>query len=297
MKCATSLATRTALPLSILATALTCMAVPVGAAEARLKEALTFHASFDEGVEADFGRGDLALYSAPNMKRRDEAQAGLPPGGSVRLAAGEGRFGNALHFTRKSPLLFFKAEKNLPYSKENWSGTVSLWLRVDPETELAPGYTDPIQITPRAWNDACFFVEFGIEQPRPFRLGAYADLNVWNPDGRKFEDIPAPDRPLITVDRPPFSADRWTHVVFTFENFNTGRPDGVARLYLDGKLQGELSPREQTFTWNLAETVIAVGFDYVGRFDELAIFNRALSPAEIGSLHTLPRGIQSLRAK
>jgi hypothetical protein len=171
MKCATFLVTRTALSLSILATALTCTAFSAGAAEARLKEALTFHASFDEGVEADFGRGDLALYSAPNMKRRDEAQAGLPPGGSVRLAAAEGRFGNALHFTRKSPLLFFKAEKNLPYSKENWSGTVSLWLRVDPETELIPGYTDPIQITPRGWNDACFFVEFDIEQPAPVPAG------------------------------------------------------------------------------------------------------------------------------
>ena len=45
--------------------------------------------------------------------------------------------------------------------------------------QLEPGFCDPVQITPRAWNDAAFFVEFE-KRPEsiPFRLGVYADLGV-----------------------------------------------------------------------------------------------------------------------
>ena len=43
------------------------------------------------------------------------------------------------------------------------------------------------------------------------------------PTKRKFEDIPASERPLVTVTDPPFSGNKWTHVVFTFERFNTGK--------------------------------------------------------------------------
>jgi hypothetical protein len=152
-----------------------------------------------------------------------------------------------------------------------------------------------VQITPRAWNDAAFFVEFE-KRPEsiPFRLGVYADLLVWNPDKRPFADIPAAERPLVSVDKPPFARGKWTHVVFTFERFNTGGADGVARLYLDGAPSGALSPRRQTFTWDPAETVIALGLNYIGLLDELSIFNRALSDDEIRALHALPKGVASL---
>ena len=130
----------------------------------------------------------------------------------------------------------------MPYAASDWSGTVSFWLRVDPRSELEPGFCDPVQITPRAWNDAAFFVEFE-KRPEsiPFRLGVYANLDVWNPTKRKFEEIPASERPLVTVTDPPFAGNKWTHVVFTFERFNTGKPDGVARLYLDGEPRGVLA--------------------------------------------------------
>jgi hypothetical protein len=260
-----------------------------------LKNSLTFHASFDLATEADLGQGDPTLYHAPNLKRRAEAEPGLPLSGVVERAPGGGRFGDGLHFHQKSPLLFYRAENNVAYKTRDWSGTVSLWLRVDPETELAPGYTDPIQITPRAWNDAAFFVEFGIETPRPFRLGVYPDFKVWNPENKEWKEIPAEQKPLFGVENPPFSGDRWTHVVFTWEQFNSGKPDGLAKLYLDGQYQGQIPPREQTFTWDPAETLIMIGFDYVGRLDDLALFDRALSPAEIELLHRLPRGIASLK--
>jgi hypothetical protein len=252
-----------------------------------LRKALTFHASFDSGTEADFALGEKGLFHAPSMSKRGEAKPGLPEFGEVVVATGEGKYGNALRFKKKkSPVVFFEAAKNFPYTTSNWNGTVSFWLSLDPETELEPGYTDPIQITPRAWNDAAFFVEFGKdEKPRHFRLGTYADFKVWNPENRDWNTIPWAEKPLVSVDRPPFARGRWTHVVFTFQSFNTGKPNGVPVLYLDGLEQGRLSRRVQTFTWDPDKTAIMLGLSYIGLWDELSVFNRALSAEEVKHLN------------
>jgi hypothetical protein len=264
------------------------LALPLDAADAKddLRKTLTFHASFDRGTEADFALGEKKLLHAPSMGKRAEAKSGLPESGEVMIARGEGKYGDALRFVKKkSPVVFFQAATNFPYAKSNWNGTVSFWLSLDPETELEPGYTDPIQITPRAWNDAAFFVEFGKdEKPRHFRLGAYADLKVWNPENRDWNTIPWPERPLVSVERPPFAKGKWTHIVFTFENFNTGKPNGVAILYLDGRRQGQLSPRVQTFTWDPEKTAMMLGLSYIGLWDELSVFNRALTADEVKEL-------------
>lgn len=262
-----------------------------------LRAALTLHAPFDGGPDAAHAAGDARLHWAPSFKERQAARPGLPASGEVQVAAGAGRFGDALRFTRKeSPLVFFHGARNIAYAATDWSGTVSFWLRVDPATDLEPGFCDPVQITPRAWNDAAFFVEFEKRADAiPFRLGVYADLDVWNPDKRKFADIPAAERPLVTVADPPFGGDHWTHVVFTFERFNTGRADGVARLYLDGKPAGELAARRQTFTWGAEDNAIALGLSYVGFLDDLSIFNRALTAGEIQTLYGLQNGAAALR--
>jgi Concanavalin A-like lectin/glucanases superfamily len=264
--------------------------------EATLRKTLAFHASFDGGVDAVHAAGDRALYWAPSSKQRQEARPGLPDSGEVVLARGEGRFGDALRFTKKrSPIVFFKGARNMPYQRENWSGSVSFWLSVDPAADLEPGFCDPVQITPRAWNDGAFFVEFE-KRPEsiPFRLGVYADLAVWNPQNRRFADIPQDERPLVTVDKPPFARGKWTHVVFTFERFNTGRPDGLVRLYLDGRAEGALSPRQQTFTWDAETTAIGLGLSYIGLIDELSIFDRALAEREVRSLYALNKGVSAL---
>lgn len=261
-----------------------------------LRKSLTFHASFDGRTDAVYAAGDPVLYWAPSLKQRQEAKPGAPEGGTIQLASGAGRFGDALRFTaKKSPVVFFRGARNMPYDIADWSGTVSFWLSADPQGELEPGFCDPVQITPRAWNDAAFFVEFE-RRPEsiPFRLGVYADLNVWNPQKRPFSEIPTQERPLVTVEKPPFSRGKWTHVLFTFEHFNTGRDDGMARLYLDGKPHGVLSPRQQTFTWDVQNTAIALGLSYIGLIDELSIFSRALSEEEVGSLFALEKGIGSL---
>jgi hypothetical protein len=256
---------------------------------------LLFHAPFDESADATFAKGDKRIHWGPQWGAPRVVQPGLPPGG-VSLAFQQGRYGSALRFDRPiKEVVAFKAAGNMPYRQRNWQGSVSFWLRVSPDEDLEPGYCDPIQITPKAWDNAAFFTEFTKDdKPREFRFGAYADPACWNPQKRKWEDMPLAEKPLVPVLRPPFSRDRWTHVVFTWEKFNSGKPDGVARLYVDGGLKGELSPREQTWTWNIDETFVMLGLSYTGWMDDLAIFGKALSLKEVNALRNLPKGVAGL---
>jgi hypothetical protein len=48
--------------------ALTAMAASTAAAATSLREAFTFHASFDHGPEADFGQDDRRLFRTPSRK-------------------------------------------------------------------------------------------------------------------------------------------------------------------------------------------------------------------------------------
>jgi hypothetical protein len=263
---------------------------------AALRDALTFHASFDQSTDADVAGGDSALWHAPEIEQRSSAKKGLPAGGRVVHEPDNGRFGGALRFTAsEGPMVFYRAPGNIPMPRKDWSGTVCFWLRTDPKNDLREGFCDPIQITSKKWDDAAMFVEFekraaGI----PFRLGVYADHAVWNPTGRKFENIPPSERPLITVERPPFAADQWVHVAIVFEHFNSEQPNGVAALFLNGTSMGAISPRTQNFTWDPDQSAIMLGLGYVGRMDDLAVFHRALSGAEILSIATSDKGIAAI---
>ncbi len=261
-----------------------------------MARALTFHASFDHGVDADFARGDRRFLHAPSYDKRAESKPGLPPDGEVRVAEGVGRFGNALRFVKTSTLACFRTSENMAYRKTGWNGTVSFWLSVEPEADLPMGFCDPLQITSKAWNDAAFFVEFEKKTNGvPFRIGVYPDPAVWNPRNGKWEDMSPAEKPHVTVPEPtPFARGRWTHVVFTFEHFNTGRSDGVVTLYLDGRKAAQIPARQQTFTWDLDKSYIMMGIGYLGLWDELAIFNRALTAEEVGRLYALPTGVAGL---
>ncbi|MDB5334934.1 MAG: hypothetical protein JWN70_553 [Planctomycetaceae bacterium] len=252
-----------------------------------IRQSLTLSATFDKGPDADFAKGDKHIYIASSAERKD-SKPGLPAG-EIEVAKGQGRHGSdALRFIKKSgKVVFYKAAGNVDYRKENWSGSASFWLSLDPQTDLGDWYCDPIQITEKAWNDAGLWVDFSKDdKPKHFRLGALADLKVWNPTNRDFEKMTAEERPVCVVTQPPFARGKWTHVAFTFEKFNTGKPDGVAKLYLNGKLQGAVTGRNQVYSWDPEKAAIQMGMSYVGLYDDLSIFNRALSEAEIQSLHT-----------
>lgn len=256
----------------------------------QLGKALSFHASFDKSVDADVARGDARLYTAPTLER-----ASMEPGLHAEEIAWDreqGRFGGSLSFLKKTEkVVFYKGGDNLRYAKTDFQGTLSLWMQLTPNEDLPPGYVDPLQITDKKWDDSAFFLDFSDKSPRQFRLGVFSDFTFWNPRARKWEEIPEAERPMVSVAQPPFSRDAWTHVAVTFKNFN--RDNSQAVLYLDGKSQGSLDGKQQ-FTWNPDRVVILLGIYYVGRIDDLAIFDRALSPAEVTLLKDLPGGIHSL---
>ena len=257
-----------------------------------LRRALIFHASFDGGADAAFASGDPKVYTVSNAVRRDDPKPGVHVEG-VEIARGQGKYGDALRYTRKvKPVLLYRAEKNVAYESRRFAGTTSFWMSLDPEEDLEPGYCDPIQLTDKKWNDSCFFVDFDkAGDPRLFRLGVFSDFKEWNPEGRK--NVPEAERPLVVVKRHPFGKGKWTHVAFTWEGFNTGREEGVAKLYLNGELQGAFKGK-RTYTWNLSRAAIILGINYIGLFDDLAVFNRALTAGEIRAVGKLDGGVKSL---
>ena len=259
-----------------------------------LSEVLTFHASFDRGVDADWALGDRQIYTAPSYAEQDQAVPGIG-NPSVEVADGTGRFGHALRFTaRNEHAIFYKAEDNVAYSSEDWNGTVSFWLSLDPATDLEPGFCDPIQITDAAYNDAAIWVDFTGENPRQFRLGVFGDLDVWNPDGLSPDEHQGFLDRLLIVSAPPFATGQWTHVVITYAGINT-QNGGVANLYLDGERLPHVSDSiDEPFTWDRGRGAIRLGVNYVGLYDEVSLFSRALTDEEVRALHVLEDGVAAL---
>ncbi|MEE2943398.1 MAG: LamG-like jellyroll fold domain-containing protein [Verrucomicrobiota bacterium] len=251
------------------------------AADGSLKKDLTFYASFDKGTDANLSKGDKRLYTLVDK----QSKVGNHTDNMTRLAKGKGVIGDALLFTkRNAKWLFYDGAKNFEFKKKDWSGTLSFWMKVDPINELDPGYVDPIQVTPFTWNNASFFVDFDKGgNPRSFRLGAFADKPVWNPENK---DVPESQRPLVQAKSNPFSKEKWTHVAFTWERFNTGKKDGMSTLYLNGKKEGSITGWNQQFSWADKPHRILIGLNYMGLFDDLACFNRALSEKELHSIYT-----------
>jgi hypothetical protein len=110
--------------------------------------------------------------------------------------------------------------------------------------------------------------------PKHLRLGTYADKNVWNPEGKDWGKMPLSEKTLLVLTQPPFRREEWHQVVFTCENFNTGKPDGRVALYIDGQPVGSLSDRQHTYSWNGDDAVMlfadGVCFDCVGETSAVA---------------------------
>jgi hypothetical protein len=263
--------------LALFATAAAVAAAPIPGA---LRSSVTLHASFDKGLQADTARGDRQIYHAPDYKRQKEAQPGL---GDVDAAL-EPRIGvgggGAVRFRSKNTrALFFRGDRHVTLA----AGTISFWLRLDPQQDLAPGYTDPIQITDKAYNDSGIWVDFTRDDvPRQFRLGVFGSLKAWNPNNTPSDKNPDFIPRLVAVQRPPFTREQWTHVVATWSGLNAA--NGSASLFLNGKLIGTREIRE-SFQWDSSMLAIRLGVNYSGLMDEVAAFDRALTPAEVASLY------------
>ncbi len=280
---------------SLLAGSLAGAAVPT----ASLREALVFHASFDREADADFARGDRRVFTAAGRSaaQRDAAAPGLPTDGRVRIAPGEGRHGGALEFTAKiAEQVFYRGGDNLGFKPGRWHGAVSFWLRLDPDRDLEPGYCDPVQFVGQAWQEGNLFVEFSKDHtPRHFRFVIMAVTRFWNPENKKWEEMPDHERPMVSIKEPAFRRDRWTHVLVTFANINSGEKDGRGTLYLDGVKQGRFDGWNHTFNWDVSKSALTVGLAYNGFIDDLAVFDRELTDAEAATVFALAAGIADLR--
>ena len=234
-------------------------------------------------------------YRAPSLKQRNEAKPGLPDSGEVALGErGRQVRRRAEVYSEEAPSCVLSWRRQVPFATSNWNGTVSFWLRRSrdrPRAGLLRSHPDHAA----DWNDAAFWVDFEKRpESTPFRLGVFADLAVWDPDSRDFEEIPAGERPLVTVAKPPFRAVRWTHVVFTFEHFNTGRPAGWRPSISTVSPRGNCEPATNPYLGSRQSDCGHGARNYIGLFDELAFFNRLLSAPEIQSIHIMERGISSL---
>ena len=262
-----------------------------------LREALLFHASFDNGLDADFAAGDPVFYTAPGWSERNQREPGIQEGHLVEWAKNEGRTGSALRrMGSMDPVVFFRGGPNIGYSRDNWEGTVSVWMQIDPDEDLAPGWSDPLQLAGAEWSDGVMFFNFSRDEtPRHFRLSMPPVRDLWNPEGTPWEEVPLDERPMTQTPNPPyFGSDRWTHCVFTFENVNTGEDDGVGRLYVNGDFIGEITGFDLRMDWGEEENDIVLGMHYVGLLDDLTVFNRALTREEVEALYTLEQGAAEL---
>jgi hypothetical protein len=269
---------RCLLSLLFLCTALAAAPIPNA-----LRRNLSFHASFDKALDADSARGDRKIYHAPDYKQQSAAKPGL---GDVDAALEQGAGvagGAALRFPSKnSRALFFRGDRHVALA----GGTISFWLRLDPQRDLAPGFSDPIQVTDKAYNDSAIWVDFTKDDvPRHFRLGVFGVLKAWNPANTPSDKNPDFLRRLVVVERPPFTGEQWTHVAVAWAGLGAGG-EGSASLFLNGKRISSATGIREPFEWDPAKLAIRLGVGYTGRMDELATFDRALNEREIAQLYS-----------
>ncbi|WP_282079150.1 LamG-like jellyroll fold domain-containing protein [Aquimarina algiphila] len=256
----------------------------------QLKDHVLFYSSFDGKLSADVSVGDAKIYTAENYNKTDKARPGLH-NTNVVLAKNRGHIGDALHFKKKNTAaIYYKGSKNLGYSPTSWSGSVSFWLQLDPEVDLAPGYCDPINITDYKFNDAALWVDFTDDKPREFRLGVMGDLEVWNPENKN--DETEVKKRTVTVKQPPFKSGKWTHIVITYSKVNTNK--STCKLYLDGQLKGVIKDVNDPFTWEEEKAKIMLGLGYIGMMDELTVFDKPLDLKEVKFVFELKNSIKTL---
>ncbi len=289
---ALTIAVATATPLTPIS--LGAQAAPPPALRDSLRAALSFLASYDHGFPADYALDDRLIYTAPSYRNLDAAVADVVSPDIV-IAKGQGRYGDALQFRKKNTqAVFYRAAVNTGYRPRNWSGTVSFWLNLGPDADLEPGYVDPLQITDKAYNNAAVWVDFTRDdKPRHFRLGVFGDSVAWTKGKSAQEQTAFFDQRAVVVPQPPFVHGQWTHVAIVYSGLGTDS-GGTAKLYLNGKLAGTAEGIKEPFNMEPALATIRLGVNYTGLMDELSMYTRALTDAEIDALYHLDGGVSTL---
>jgi hypothetical protein len=279
-------------PVTLFVVAWACAAPAADAPEAVLRRAATFYASFDEQPQGEFGGGDQSLwtrYDHETEKGRHVFARGFDPE-CIRVVPDKGIQGGALEFRRALPrrgMLFFPAHGKLAYQKGGWGGAVSVWLKPSAQTP----FCDPIYITQKKWNDGAIWLDHNHDRQGSVRLGAFPAL----PAGQKPSEPDDPHPSMLRLNERVLKADAWNHVLLSWANCDTGRNDGRIVLYIDGKRVGQIQDLDLRLDWDLDQTRIYLGFQYLGLLDELAVFNRPVTAAEAVLLHGRPGLLTALK--
>lgn len=280
----------------ILVAVMFCAAVWALADDQAIRQSVTLYASFDDDVAADLGGGSVNLstrYDHPKEKGRYIVEPRFRRD-IFRIADGGGIHGGALEVTDVIPRrgrVFFPAKNNIAFRDDGWGGSVQFWLNTDPNTLFKSSFCDPVQITHRGAHDGGLWIDFPNTRPRDMRLGAFHALAA---DEQPVQESD-PAAPLITVKDIGFEQGDWHHVVMTWQNVDSGRPNAYLQLYIDGKLAGELKDRDIAMRWNIDQTGIYVAVSYIGLFDEFAVFDRPLNADEVARLRAEPGLLSALK--
>jgi len=257
--------------------------------DAALRKSVTFHASFDESLQADFAQGKRSPRTRFTKDRKQRLYTVQPTVDAkvFRIAKGKGVHGGALRASDVLPRagrIFFPLKGNLAVRKSGWGGSVSVWINTNPDTMLKTKYCDPVQITEKGATNGGIWFDFTPDKPRDMRMGVFNTLKP----GEKPIPQNSPKAPLIIVKDVGFRSGDWHHIVLTWNNVDTDKADGQAAFYVDGKRVGRLKNRRIVMNWNTEKAGIYFAVNYIGLFDELALFNRPLTAAEVKRLHKQP---------
>ena len=239
------------------------------------------YASFDSSIDADFARGDRAATINSAVARLDPSA---------------GRFGGGLVFSAQDhgwaeDEFTFAAQDNFPYQTGEFEGTVSMWLRGDPDADLNDTFpVDPFHIS-RHPADGSFYLDltrpndWRYGSPRKLRFGLYGDSPV--------QDMFVGGQLLVVGDL-GWNDGKWHHLVATFGNVNSGREDGSAALYVDGVLRATMDGYAHRLSWEIESMKIGLGQRYAGVIDEFLILDSRLDAKSVGELYHLDGPIGSV---
>jgi hypothetical protein len=265
-----------------------------GGDDTGLLKAVTFYASFEESLLPDVGVGPITTrFGDPNDPKKFTFEPGFNKS-IYKIAKGKGVAGsNCLEATDVLPnrgRFFYPVKGNLAYKKAGWGGACSMWINMDPQA-LKLQFCDPVQITQKGATNGGIWFDFNDAKPRDLRMGVFPAV----PDGKTGAKESDADAPMVRVPKVAFKADVWHHIVLSWANFDTGKKNAVATLYIDGKKMGDVKDRAIAMDWDIEKAGIYTAVGYTGRLDEMTCFNRALTADEVTLLYGTPGLLAKLR--
>jgi hypothetical protein len=234
-----------------------------------LEQHTRLHATFNSGVDADLAKGSsVAAINSDVVQHIVEGNNGF-----LRFSAKDHGWAED-EFT-------FSAQHNFPYKESAFEGTISLWLRGDPDLDLNDEFpVDPFHISRHA-ADGSFYLD--LTRPNDWRYGSPRKLRFGI-----YGDSPAQDMfvggQLLVVGDLGWSDTKWHHLAATFQNVNSRNEDGSAALYIDGVQRSTMNGYRHDLTWQTDKMTIGLGQRFVGDIDELLILDKSLSSTDVSAL-------------